>query len=120
MDETKSYVPLFHFVGGLIVTSVALVAAAMAALKGAWSIDQWKLPLLSFLAWMACTILVATFVMAGLQWRRSHLAKTATSKVEPSLGEKLIAFVLPALPGILAAWQLIRLAWVTVKAPIVW
>ena len=120
MEETRSYAPLLYFIGGLIVTSVALVAAAMAVMKDAWSIPDWKLPLLSFLAWMSVTIFVATIAGAVIQWCRSYRAYHANpgNKVEPKRWEKWVAFVLPSLPGLLAAWQLIRLAWITVKAPL--
>jgi hypothetical protein len=119
MEETRSYAPLLYFIGGLIVTSVALVAAAMAVMKDAWGIPDWKLPLLSFLAWMSVTIFVATIAGAVIQWRRSYRAHNASpgTKVDPKRWEKCVAFVLPSLPGLLATWQLIRLAWITVKAP---
>lgn len=120
MEETRSYAPLLYFIGGLIVTAVALVAAAMAVMKDAWGLPEWKLPLLSFLAWMSVTIFVATIAGAVVQWSRSHRAyhATAGTKVEPRLWEKCVAFGLPSLPGLLAAWQLIRLAWITAKAPL--
>ena len=119
MDETRSYRPLLQFIAGLIVTSVALVAAAMSVMKDAWGNDAWKLPLLSFLAWMAVTIFASTLAGVVIQWRRSYFAHRAATgvRVEPKLWEKGVAFILPSVPGLLAAWQLVRLAWITVKAP---
>ena len=42
----KSFKPLLQFEAGLFITSVALVAAAFSAMKDAWGVEGWKLPLL--------------------------------------------------------------------------
>jgi hypothetical protein len=79
--RNESYVPLLHFLAGLIGTSVALVAAAMAAMKDVWAVDDWKLPLLSFVGWMAVTIVFATLASSFIQLRRSFLIPRVTADV---------------------------------------
>jgi len=109
MDYTKPYLPLLHFLSGLIVTSIALIAAAFAAMKDAWPIPDWQAALLDFIAWMALVILVATFVAAVLQLRRCVVARNATAAVTPKLWEWALT-LLPALPGLVATAHLVALA----------
>lgn len=109
----KSFKPLLYFEAALFVTSVTLIAAAFSAMKDAWGIVEWKLPLLSFTAWMAVTIVAATICAARLQWRIWNLGKIDEGAER---GDVIVAFA-PIVPGCFAAVQLIKLAWCTVGAP---
>ena len=71
---------LLQFEAGLLVTSVALVAAGFAAVKDAWTVEAWRLPLLSFIAWMAVTIVAATVAAFVLQLRKTDSAGAAKAK----------------------------------------
>ncbi len=106
---------LLHYETGLLVTSVALVAAGFSALPDAWELADWKGPLLSFVAWMAVTVILATLAAFVLQLRKTDGAGTARTAAKS--WEAVIAFV-PVLPGLAAAWQLIRLAWFTAGVPL--
>jgi hypothetical protein len=104
-----SYKSLLFFLAGLIVTAVALVVGAFSAMPTAWPIAAWKEPLLSFLAWMSCVIVVATVAAFWLQMR--VIAKAGVANAKAETWEKVVAF-LPVLPGLAAAWQMIKLAWI--------
>jgi hypothetical protein len=54
-EVTSNYKPLLYYVSGLILTSVALVTAAMATLKDAWTVEPLKIALLSFLGRLCTT-----------------------------------------------------------------
>jgi len=105
-----SYKSLLFFLAGLIVTAVALVVGAFSALPDAWPVAAWKEPLLSFLAWMSCVIVVATIAAFWLQMR--VIARSAVAGAKPEDWEKVLAF-LPILPGLAAAWQMIKLGWIS-------
>ncbi len=108
---------LLQFEAGLLVTAVALVAAGFAAVKDAWTVAAWRLPLLSFIAWMAVTILAATIAAFVLQLRKTD--PNGDPKKAATGTDAIVAFV-PVLPGLAAALQLIRLAWSTAGAPLFW
>ena len=110
----KSFKPLLQFEAGLFITSVALVAAAFSAMKDAWGVEGWKLPLLSFTAWMAVTIVAATATAFYLQIRRWWLEDDDAKWFDAAVA------LLPVIPGVCGALQLIRLAWCTAGAPLFW
>jgi hypothetical protein len=109
-EVTSNYKPLLYYVSGLILTSVALVTAAMATLKDAWTVEPLKIALLSFLDWMAITIVLATVVMAFLQCRRCYFIKEKNGSAVPNRWDYIITLPLTVLPCVWAALQLIALA----------
>jgi hypothetical protein len=77
-DERSAQIMFLRFLAGLIVTSIALVAAAFSVVKDAYASSNmlpWRNALLGFLGWMAVTIVIATVAALLIQIRRSRHCK---------------------------------------------
>lgn len=111
-EPKKSYVPLLHFLAGLIITSVALVAAALSALKDAEKFPAWNQRLLSFIGWMAVTIIAATICAFFVQMSRANAGKD-----DHATNVAVWLTFFPIIPGVLAALHIIAFA-LSANAPI--
>jgi hypothetical protein len=106
-DERVAQIMFLRFLAGLIVTSIALVAAAFSVVKDAYASSNvpWRNALLGFLGWMAITIVIATVAALMIQIRRSRHWKRDWSLLYKGVT------ALAVVSGTWAALQLIVFVW---------
>lgn len=103
---SEKFKPLLYYIAGLMASSIALVAAAFSVMKDAKDYHEWKSALMSFMTWMAITIVAAAFAALFLQWRRIQ----SLAHDEPTFWPDYFAALIPSLTGLLAAVHLILFA----------
>ena len=119
-----NFKPLIQFLVALIAISVALVAASFNVLDkifiidpvtGDLSMSEFSGPVLSFMAWMAITIIVATLCAIILQFRICYQSKSIIQSTRQDqqapiaiYGDYIIT-ALPVIPGLIATLHIMKL-----------